>query len=328
MFSLTPAPSLPDGVTDKTWVAPVASRPCVAGTVDARYHIILPSDERPLAAGDFHVVSAKYTYGPAPSAGVTSSSLIVRDVRTGSVIAQLDEAGAFGTHVGLTSDTVYFIRRPDVSKMLMGVYALSLGDGSVRTLLTPDAGRDQLVMSPSGRTLAVGLLDGGTEVLDLASNAVTELRGTAGSPFFVSDSQLITTDGTYHLYAYDLQTQQLQWTISGIMAGYGYMTSDGTKLVLRTGYSPILVGERADLPAEATNPAIRVIDTATGAVSVLAQWNYGDVSAYLMPDASNDQVAVIVLDGWPRADGFPIAVLNLNTGALTQNALVVSVPSH
>jgi hypothetical protein len=105
-----------------------------AGTLDGRYHLILPVGEHGATAADGRVVSVAFP----PGAVCRGSTLIVRDLRQGGAkLLELSRPDAVGYAV-LRGDTLYFAGSCGTDG-IPGVYAASLVDGSVRTLIAPYA---------------------------------------------------------------------------------------------------------------------------------------------------------------------------------------------
>lgn len=330
-----PPAGLPPGLVDKTWVThdPITyGGPYVAGTLDGRYHLILPVGEHGATAADGRVVSVAFP----PGAVCRGSTLIVRDLRQGGAkLLELSRPDAVGYAV-LRGDTLYFAGSCGTDG-IPGVYAASLVDGSVRTLIAPapfpsdlgePGGRASLELSPSGATLGSGICAlGGVctiQVLDLASGRLSQpLTGTRSALWLLTDSILVTVD-TVDVYGYDM-AGRLRWALTNKMAtnGGGYLTSDGRQLIVL--YEDQNPGEHF------ASIALASVDLLSGAERVLFRWPRDVVAPFLWVDASSDAVAVLIPGGIPpeealdRGGGsFRADLFDLQSGSLAPGALLVS----
>lgn len=343
--------SLPLGLTNKTWVTLNSvgyGGPYVAGTLDGRYHLTLPIGEIGLTAADFRVVSV-VAGAQAPDGSIQGSTLIVRDLRQdGAKVLELStpEPVTPGYAV-LAVDTLYFAGNsaPDG---VPGVYAASLLDGSVRTLIAPGpvpdslsasagpialalqvgpsaAGRGPLVLSPSGRTLGSGVCGNGrcnVQLVDLPSGRVSQpLTGVPFGLWLLSETTLIGVDET-SVYAYDV-SGSLRWALKDKRPqSPGYLTSDGGQL--------IVLYQDVDPGADAV-VVLAAVDVSSGAQRVLQRWGRNEAPPLLWAPVSTDEIAVLIPNGLtPEAaldaggGSFHVDLLDLQTGASSPGALVVS----
>jgi hypothetical protein len=325
--SLVPTSSLPEDLTNKTWVelGSEAVAPYTAGTLDNSAHLTLPAGEWPLDAADGRVASVVVH-------GTTRDTLIVRDVTTGAVVARYQHAGALISHAVLGSSAAYFLMQPDAATSPSGVYALDLNTGAVTTLAAPDVERNALVLSPSGQTLVaeVGTMTATSSVdvirLPSGSHSRFEVKGVAQ---LTSDRLFVTTD-TINLYGYDLATGRLAWTIPDVLLQGAYFTSDGSRIVMQTGAGSA-TGQGRGLPPSALENRISIVDAATGAAHTLLAVPQGKPGYFLWTQLSNDRAAVLLTPADYPQEAFQAgygtasaAVLNLATGGLTPNAVMIT----
>lgn len=330
--SAAPA-SLPLGLVDKTWITLDSvgyGGPYVAGTLDGRYHLALPIGERGLAAADGRVASV--LYGPGGATG--SSTLLVRDLRKAAAkLVELPWPDAISYAV-LTGDTVYFAPN-SAPNQVPGVYAASLADGSVRTVIEPASfpgdlgegtGRGPLVLSPTGTTLSSGVCNSGRcniQVLDLATGRLSQpLTDVPSFLWLASDTVLITVDEA-SVYGYDMAGGR-RWTLTGVrpQGGSGYLTSDAGRLIVL--YQDVNPGSDGAI-------ALASVDVSSGAQRVLLRWPKDVAAPWLWVLASGDQAAVLIPGGAAPEDAFSagggsfrVDVVDLTTGALSPAALIVS----
>ncbi len=331
-------PPLPEGLTNRTWVTlnEVEGAGYVAGTLDGRHHFVLPGGEFPLAASAGRVLSVRYG-AAAPSGLVTSSTVIVRDVSTGDVIASADLPGAIASGV-MGADTAY-VAAPSTDKpgVVPGVAAISLADGAVSEVILPESVtadpngptpapgtplRHALVLSPSGRTLGSciwrnGLCD--VQILDLEKGSARRaVTGLAGGLWLLSDEVLVAV-GDADTSGYDIATGTLLWAHEGARAeSGGYILSDGSTLI--QAYQDIARSERV----------VASVDLRSGASRELLRVPKTEPAPDLWAAASDDHSAVLI----PGGQGFPGAfagtgsfladLLDLSTGKLERAALRVS----
>ncbi len=325
--SLAPTSSLPEGLTNKTWVelGSEAVAPYAAGTLDNSAHLTLPAGEWPLDAADGRVASVVVH-------GTTRDTLIVRDLTTGAVVARYQHAGALISHAVLGSSAAYFLMQPDAATSPSGVYALDLTTGAVTTLAAPDVERNALVLSPSGQTLVaeVGTMTATSSVdvirLPSGSHSRFEVKGVAQ---LTSDRLFVTTD-TINLYGYDLATGRPAWTIPDVLLQGAYFTSDGSRIVMQTGAGNA-TGQGRGLPRSALENRISIVDAATGATHTLLAVPQGKPGYFLWAELSNDRAAVLLTPADYPQEVFqaghgtaPAAVLNLAMGGLTPNAVMIT----
>ncbi len=344
-FAAVPA-SLPPGPVDKTWVTRNLSETGnVAGTLDGRYHLTLPIGEHGLTAADGRVASV--VFGPQAADGsVQGSTLIVRDLRQGGTkVLELPSSDLISSAV-LAGDSVYFAPN-GVPDGVPGVYAASLVDGKVQTLIPPGpvpdnlvgsadpitlalqvgpgAGRGPLVLSPSGRTLGSAVCASGRcniQLVELASGEVSQpFTDTLSGLWLLSDSAMITVDDT-SVYAYDMTGMQ-RWILKEKRPqSPGYLTSDGGQLTVL--YQDVDPGADAVV-------VLASVDVSSGAQRVLRRWERNVAPPLLWADVSTDETAVLIPNGLMPGDAlaagggsFRVDLLDLGTGVLSPGAFVVS----
>jgi hypothetical protein len=341
-----PSPSaLPAALADKTWVTsnPVDTLGAyVAGTLDGRYHLILPRDEAALTAAQFRVVSAIWTAGQNGS--IEQSTLIVRDLRQdGAEIARFTASGSVGPgQAAVTTDALFFVGNggPDV---VAGIYAGSLADGSVRTLVAPgpvpaDLGaligpvapalsigpgvsRGAVALSPSGQTLGSAVCGPSRchiELLHLPDGTLLRrLIGVGSRLWLLSDTILITVESG-RLGALDLAGQR-RWVVDDALVYQGYLTADGQRLVVL--YENV----------QTVTTRLTVIDLASGAETVVMEWGRAAAAPWLWAAVSTDEFAVLIPNGVEPGEAleqgggsFRADLLDLRTGTLAAGALSVS----
>ena len=178
--------------------------------------------------------------------------------------------------------------------------------------------------SPRDLAVAGDLLAG---VVGTASRSVS-LIPVGGIPFCVSDSQLFTRDST-QVSAYNLASGSLDWVAADTVVVRGYVTRDGTSVVVQAGFDPTETSPHGlALGADAVRPAIAVIDAASGSLRRLASWDLPPAPSMWLA-LSDDQTAALVgpsRDGAPITGGLPISVprLDLVTGAIDANGLTLA----
>ncbi len=342
-------PSLPEVLAAKTWVTlnPVGSLgAAVAGTLDGHYHLTLPADEVALAAADLRVVSAIWT--KAPDGSTQDSTLVVRDLRRdGAEIARFETAGpVVAGQAVLSGDTLFFAGNSAPDR-IAGVYAGSLADSTVRTLIdpgpvpdnlaastgsvvfaiqtAPGVSRSPVVLSPSGRTLGSAVCGNGRcniELVDVPSGKARQ--AFTGVPFglwLLGEAVLIGVDDT-SVYGYDASGRSL-WALKDKRPqSPGYLTSDGSQL--------IVLYQDVDPNADAV-VVLGVVDVSSGAERVLRRWERNEPAPLLWAAVSSDETAVLIPNGLtPEAaldaggGSFEADLLDLQTGTLAPGALVVS----
>ena len=337
--SAAPAPTLatsvpillPDGLTNKAWaeMGPLeATAPYAVGLLDNSAHLTLPSNERVLAVGDGRVASETTAF----------DTIVVRDVASGQRVAQYAQPGAHILLGALGTSDLYFVMQPVASSPASGVYTLDLASGQVTTLLAPDAGRNSLALSPSGKTLV-------SEIGFPASSPVTELdiinlpSGThtriqvQGTAQVVSDGLVVTYDAR-NLYAYLLASGRTAWTIPDLLFDRGYLTTDGARLVMQTGMDPNTVGAGRGLPAGAQTQHISIASMSSGSLRTLVTVASGRPAYYLWTQVSGDTAAVLLTPaGFPQQEfqigggALSASVLDLATGKVTPHALTITQAS-
>lgn len=349
--SPSPSPStsaLPAALAAKTWVTwgPVGSLgAAVAGTLDGRYHLTLPPAEVGLAAADFRVVSAIWTKGSDGS--IESSTLIVRDLRQeGAEIARFEIPDAIVDAV-IRGDLVYLAGSSARRGVISGVYAGSLADGSVRTLIAPGPVPDNLgassgsvvfalqmgpgvsrgpvVLSPSGRTLGSAVCGNGRcniELVDVASGKVSRpLTGIPAALWLLGETTLIGVDDT-SVYGYDL-SGGLRWSLKNKRPqSPGCLTSDGGRLVV--------LYQDLDPSADAV-VILATVDVTSGANRELRRWGRDEPAPLLWAAVSTDETVVLIPNGLaPEAaldaggGSFRADIVDIRTGTLTKGALLLS----
>jgi hypothetical protein len=109
----------------------------------------------------------------------------------------------------------------------------------------------------------------------------------------------------------------------------GYVTSDGTSLVVQTGFDPTETSPHGlNVGADAVRPAIAVIDAATGSSRLLASWDLPSAPS-LWIALSDEQAAALVgpsRGGAPITGGPAISVgrLDIATGAFDPSGLTLA----
>jgi hypothetical protein len=176
--------------------------------------------------------------------------------------------------------------------------------------------------SPSGRILGSAVCGNGRCNIELVDPADgTTIRRFDGIPdglWFVTDTTVVTVEyGRFG--ALDLAGNR-RWSMEDAMAGPGYLTSDGSQLVVL--YQDLRTNTRR----------LSVFDLVSGAERVVKEWGRAESSPFLWADVSIDDVAVLLPDGagpveaLDRGGGsFRADLLDLRTGTLTREALLVSV---
>lgn len=317
------AVELPDGLTDKSWWA----APNVAGTLTRGRTLTLPTAEDPRAVSDGRIASALFGIDNGIGTPI-SVTFKVREISSGRVVAEAEMRQGADTHVALGSEALFFVGYANPPSG--GLYALSVIDSSLVTLIPPDGlPRGALVLSTSGNTLA---LFAGEEWLAEIVNVRSGLVRThplTGIPFLVTDTQVFTR-GLDTLSAVDIATGTTLWEIRDTVISAGYATSDGKKLVVQTGFDRSETSPAGVLLSqEAVEPAIVVIEATTGARRVLL--NRVELgSASLWVDVSNDENAVLARDmqtGIPsKGDAGPIrlTLVELATGRIRKDAFAIT----
>ena len=306
---LSAPPSLPG-----TWWA----YPNVAGSGSAR--LSLPAGERPIAAAFGHVASVTIGADLGPGTPIPLT-LHVREIASGRQAAGCECPEGCDIGVALGRDALFFLGYRDVPAA--GLYALSLVDSSVTALIENDGSRrGALVLSPSGRTLALLAVvpEWRASVVDVASRSVSHFS-IDSVPFAVSDDMLFTRSP--YLGAYDIADGRLLWTQPDTLVVRGYVTGDGQQLVAQTGLDPTETGiDGVALDPRAIRPAITVFDSTSGAARTVGSWDLA-VAPTLWVSASTDSAAALVQrgrDGAPTDLSGPISFLNLDSGAITAGA--------
>lgn len=288
-------------------------------------HLTLPNGERPIAAAFGHVASVAFGLDKGPGTPLPAS-FHVRDIASGQEVARTECPEGTDIYVALGQEALYYLAyaQPPAA----GLYALSLADSTVTTLIPNDGSRrGALVMSRSGRTLALLVVQDKwlAGIVDVASQSVS-LFSVDAIPFCVSDSELFTRDGL-QLNAYELSTGKLLWTLPNTYVVRGYLTQDGDRLVVQTGFDSTETSPHGlPLNEQTARPTIAVIDAAGGSSRTLASWDLPGAPS-LWVDASSDQMAALIR---PSRDGVPVeplidvTMLDLATGAQT-SAIVPSV---
>lgn len=329
--------SLPVGLTNRTWVtlSPVEGVGYVAGTLDGRYHLILPAGEVPLAASDGRVLAMRY--GPIAASGLaTSSTVILRDVASGKAIVEVELPGAIAYGV-LGAQTAYVAAiMTEIPGEVPAVDAISLADGSLREVIPPQvipvdaqgqapwnaAARGPIHLSPSGRTLGScvflnNLCD--VQTLDLATGTLTRAVTALAGGFWLLSDEVLVTVGEADTAGYDITTGKRLWAHEDARAeSGGYVLSDGSTLI--QAYQDIAESERV----------VATIDLRSGASRELLRVPKTEPAPDLWAEASNDRYAVLI----PGGQGLDVALaatgsfladlLDLSTGKIERGALRVS----
>lgn len=278
----------------------------------------LPDGERPIAAAFGRVASVTFGIDRGPGTPLPAT-LRVRDIASGREVARADCPEGCDLGVALARDALYYLAYVDAPAA--GLFALSLADGSVSTLVESDGSRrGALVMSPSCRTLALLVVEDDwlAGVVDVASRSVS-LFAVESVPFAVSDSHLFTR-GAVLLCAYELAAGTLAWTVGSTPVVRGYVTADGSRLVVQAGFDPVETSPHGLPIAELeARPAIKLIDAATGVPRAVQTWELPGAPSLWIGGSSDDVVALIN----PSRDGVPVArpiaatFLDLGSGATT-----------
>ncbi|MGC8635270.1 MAG: hypothetical protein ACP5VP_11555 [Candidatus Limnocylindrales bacterium] len=325
---------LPQGLEQAVYTAPYLREP-FAATLNGERAVTIPPGEALVDATQQYVASLRRTFAPLPSSSetqaqqpwtsVTASELIVRDMRSGATVADWSTNGVILQRVVLTVDSLLFISAPDASTPLLGVYALRISSGVVDEILPADRFRGYLIASRARDRIAVterqlGGASEGVRVVGLADNSETLYGALEGRPAFVSRDTLITHDDN-HIFGYR-SPAELVWTVDDACLSQGYVTTDETRLVARTG--PTSMPYLAELSDVSRKPAIMVVDLDKGTASVVARWDVG--RAFLMAEVSTDSIAVLSMPDWPNRGEFPISLLDLSTAQFSKDAYTVTAP--
>lgn len=304
--------------------------------------LLLSDDEFPIAVASQRVATV-VNHGPAVRP--TTSTLIVRDVSTGAPVASVDwpTVVAFGA---MTDDVVYFVAG-DTATTIGGLHALRVSDGSVDTPVEPRRGSSEgrqgiLAISPSGRTLANDSCRGdrcSALVVDVTTRRSSTVPVSGwGLGFTTDDAVIFTTDDAVisndanHLFAQAIPSGKQLWAINDTRVDRGYITTDGTRLVVQTGCELDVVpgcpqGQPPDqqLSERASRPGLAVIDLASGALRELVEPSSDDPHD-LWADVSSDRVAALLRHPIQSAvlGRVPLSVstVDLASGKLTEDAVV------
>lgn len=327
--------ALRGGLTARAWATVQSGRPNLAGILGGPV-LLLPDDEFPIAVASQRVATV-VNHGPAVRP--TRSTLIVRDVSTGAPVASVDwpTVIAFGA---MTDDVAYFVAG-DTATTVGGLYALRISDGSVDTLVEPRRGSSEgrqgiLAISPSGRTLANGSCQGdhcSALVVDVTTRRSRTVPVSGWGLGFTTDDAVISNDAN-HLFAEAIPSGRQLWAINDIRVVRGYITTDGTRLVVQTGCELDVLpgcpqGQPPDqqLSERASRPGLSVIDLASGALRELVEPG-SDVPHDLWADVSSDRVAALLRHPIQSAvlGRVPLSVstVDLASGKLTEDAVVLA----
>lgn len=280
-------------------------------------HLTLPGGERPIAAAFRRVASVTFGLDQGPGTPLPAT-LHVRDIASGREVARTECPQGCDINVALGQDDLFYLAYTEPPAA--GLYGLSLADSSVTTLIENDGlRRGALVISRSCRTLALLVVEDEwlAGIVDVASRSAF-LFPVDSIPFAVSDSTLFTRDSV-HLSAYELSTGKALWTLPNTFVVRGYVTQDGSRLVVQTGLDPTETSLHGlPLTEQEARPTLAVIDTVTGSVRALGSWDLPGAPS-LWIDASSDQAAALI---GPSRDGVPVEplttarFLDLATGAV------------
>jgi hypothetical protein len=286
-----------------------------AGAGNTRLRV--PERERPIAAAFGRVASVAFGVDHGPGTPLPST-LHVRDISSGREVARTECPQGCDINVALGQDDLFYLGY--TNPPAAALYALSLVDSSVRTLIENDGSRRcALVMSRSCRTLALLVVgdEWSAEIISVASGSLV-LFPVDSIPFAVSDSTLFARDSV-RLRAYELSTGRALWTLPNTFVVRGYVTQDGSRLVVQTGFDPTETTPHGlPLTEQEARPRLAVIDTTTGSVRTLGEWDFPGAPV-LWINASSDQAAALIS---PSRDGVPVQplvttrFLDLSTGAV------------
>lgn len=284
-------PTLPAGLETRSWFAALPDGQGQAGIGGRSGRLTLPPGEAPLAASDGRLAST----ADAPDG--KGSVLRVREIASGRLLAEVSRPERLSSAAFAGDDVVIAGSEPEGQGLDPGVVAISLGDGSVRTLLEPTAVPGQelralartAMASPSGRVLVSALcsVDGcAFDLLDLAGGASRRLlEPVASFPSLLTDDVLIVVaDPPAAIEAYDLGTGSLLWRRDGAEFQYAYAMADGR------------IVESCIDHRSAYTFTVSVIDPRTNEERVVLRRGAAD-GLTLWPELSNDEVAVIGTGG-------------------------------
>ncbi len=301
--------SLP-GRPDDTWLV---GPPFVAGRFSSRAALALPIDEFALDAWRGSVVSvhpeAPWGFGPVPV------TLFVRAIDTAAIALSL--AGRYVWSAVTAADSLYFASLPAGAGSGAGdVLAADYATGSVTTV-APLGGqqatwwRSPLAASPSRNTVVslVGHKDATFLEVIRPGQAVRRYEVPIGRVVALSDTAaFIDMQSGRQLTAIDLASGAVLWTLSEILASDAYVTSDGSVLVVATGYGLRAPDGPPTVSQSVAEPGLLLVETATGASRALAHWPLGAGRA-MWVDASNDHVVALLPDAHSACQ-----LLNLGQG--------------
>ena len=286
----------------------------LAVTLDGRHSVELPDGENPRGSSDFLFVTVQ-------DAGDRRSKVRVRDIRTGDLLQDVERKEQI-TIVTIMGSDVFMGGDvgsagppwPDI-----GVLRLSIETGSVTEAIPPrsdtNALRGNLQRSPSGLTIASQFyhsndgLQPSTETSDIEVLSVESGETVVAVPSIdtnlvaISDETIITRDER-RIQAYSRPSGQMMWEIGVRATRFGYVSSDGLRLVQP--YVP-LTGPHAE------SWVVALIDMTSGAVQ--AEHPIPADLDWAVPELSNDRYVLI------PTDQFTNTYLDLVTGTWSEGAV-------
>lgn len=311
---------VPPGLAGRTWLVRGPSGDLVAGVAGRSGRLRIPGEERPLAVGDGLVA----TVGPDGAGSLVS----VRELATGRIVLSVERVEEVLTGVFAGGTLVVGGHLPGTDGRDPGLVAISLADGSVRTLIEPSSVPDfagdlarTVAVSPSGRTLVsgvCGLERCALDVVDLAAGGTRRIVGSVeGFPGAVTDAIVVVGDAESSWIAgVDLATGERRWTRDEAEFAHAYAMPDGTIV-------------QAVISAERGTFALERIDPETGAGRSLLVRDAAE-GLTLWPELSDARTAVLGIVGTfadvaGASREVRAAVVDLGSGELRPNGLVLDV---
>jgi hypothetical protein len=333
-------PGIPADLADGWWWSALE-----AGSVGTTAQLGVPVTERVLHADAGLVVSARYPGENDVNGGPVT--IVVRDIATGSLIREIATslrqpvAMVIGRRLFWAGEQVNPPGSNDALTIDGGIWESDI-DGTSRPIaVVPGgtditnlnyAGRTAFDVSPSGRTLASGV--GGfagrwTDIIDVEGlRARTRLDGDA--VYALTDDTVLVPDhapsdvGGGGVFAKDIATGQTLWQFpkGGLEppAGVAAVEALGSRFVVQllrqaSGGDEFVIGSLDPVTGTLTDRLVRSTSTAVASMSVA--WSI-----------SSDRTLVLSTDGVGSAiaDGTPLSILDLTTGAFTRDAFVIGTP--
>lgn len=313
-----------------------------AGQVGTTAQLGLPAGERILTAANGLVVSAR----PAASDGnrYGPAELVVRDIRTGSILREIvtntaiPSAFLLGYRLVWTGMEAGHGDGPSVDG---GVWSADINNTSGPIEIVPPgkevdsalAGR-YIRASGSGRTIAVILSMGfggrWVDIIDVESQSRrARLRNV--TVVAVTDDMYIADDGPprdgifrgYGITAYDIQTSERRWGYPNAVDAERFFI-----WAIRPFESVLALQYSWRTPA-GLDWITATIDPSTGSRRVLNRRTYGEENPHLQSGIAsashlalaNDEIGYIIGVG-----GTPISILDVATGSVTRDAFVIDPP--